>query len=131
MGTVYFTVPPVPASRPRVTRYGTYYGKRYTEFRKQMQAAVENSDYVPLAGKLIVTICLYVGLPKTKTKRLWPGGDVDNYSKGVLDALNGVLWEDDDQIVKLIVTKQWSDIRADGPKSHATRGEFSVTLERG
>ena len=25
---------PVPASRPRVTRWGTYYGKNYTRWRK-------------------------------------------------------------------------------------------------
>jgi Holliday junction resolvase RusA-like endonuclease len=32
-------------------------------------------------------------------------GDVDNYVKSVLDALNGVAWEDDKQIISLTVEK--------------------------
>lgn len=32
-------------------------------------------------------------------------GDLDNYVKTVLDALNGVAWEDDSQVVKIIGIK--------------------------
>lgn len=32
--------------------------------------------------------------------------DLDNLSKAVLDALNGILWKDDNQITKLIITKR-------------------------
>jgi len=32
-------------------------------------------------------------------------GDVDNYSKSILDGLNGVTYEDDDQVVELLVKK--------------------------
>ena len=32
-------------------------------------------------------------------------GDVDNYSKSILDGLNGVAYEDDDQVVELQVRK--------------------------
>ena len=36
-------------------------------------------------------------------------GDVDNYSKGILDALNGVVYPDDKQIVELTVKKFYSE----------------------
>jgi len=32
-------------------------------------------------------------------------GDVDNYCKSILDGLNGVAYEDDDQVVELLVKK--------------------------
>lgn len=38
-------------------------------------------------------------LPDKKRK------DLDNLSKAVLDSLNNVIWEDDSQITKLVITK--------------------------
>jgi Holliday junction resolvase RusA-like endonuclease len=35
--------------------------------------------------------------------------DADNYAKLVLDALNGVLWRDDSQVVRLFVEKAYCD----------------------
>jgi Holliday junction resolvase RusA-like endonuclease len=39
-------------------------------------------------------------------------GDVDNLAKGVLDALNGIAWDDDSQVVDLRV------IKAFGPRDY-------------
>jgi len=36
-------------------------------------------------------------------------GDVDNVAKAVLDALSGIAWADDCQVVELTATKSWSD----------------------
>lgn len=38
--------------------------------------------------------------------------DIDNYAKSTLDAFNGVIWDDDNQIVRLILDKVYTDTPA-------------------
>ena len=105
---IFIPVEPVPASRPRVTRWGVYYGKRYSNFRKVADMslqAVEWSSVFPLVGTLAVSVTFIAPRPKT-TKRLHPRGDIDNYFKS-LDVLNKVVWEDDDQIVWTCAVKEY------------------------
>lgn len=70
----------------------------------------------PLEGPLSVSLRLRLAPPKSMSKRQRArvlGGeeayfgrvDCDNACKAVLDALNGVCWGDDVQIVRLFVTK--------------------------
>ena len=47
--------------------------------------------------------------------------DADNLSKGVLDALNGVLWEDDRQVMDLRIRKRLPPIRS--PRKRGEGGE--------
>lgn len=72
----------------------------------------------PLAGPLVVTIAAYRsrGMPRSRIGRqraedglIRPATrpDCDNYSKAC-DALNGIVWGDDGQIVTLTVEKRWS-----------------------
>jgi Holliday junction resolvase RusA-like endonuclease len=105
---------PVPASRPRVTRWGVYYGKRYTEFRKRGGEVLAEFDWspalrtaLPLLGRLRIHVVFNVVKPKT-TKRVSPNGDVDNYLK-TLDILNGILWKDDTQIEIIHACKNFAD----------------------
>jgi Holliday junction resolvase RusA-like endonuclease len=106
-----FEINPVPASRPRVSKYGTYYLPTYRMFRAGFREAIAASrDGTKKAdGPLVVEVRCYVEKPKTG-KRPWPNGDVDNYAKAVLDGLNGILWDDDDQIIDLRVTKEYVEI---------------------
>ena len=105
----FFPVEPVPASRPRVSRWGTYYGKRYEKFRKDMREVLRPIDLEPLAGDLEVTIEFIVSPPKT-TKRTNPVGDIDNFIKGPLDSMtrHGGFWKDDDQIVQIDASKRFT-----------------------
>ena len=105
-------VVPVPASRPRMARKSgrVYYGKRYTEFRRDCDFLLNSVEWMPcfpLDKLLAVSVKFLVPRPK-KTKRLVPRGDVDNYFKS-LDVLNDVVWRDDDQIVWASMTKQFAD----------------------
>lgn len=124
-----FDLHPSPASRPKVSRYGTYYGKNYTKFRRQAEIeipkVIKNHTPYSLDTPLIVIATSYVNQPPT-SERDWPRGDVDNYAKAILDSCNGVVWEDDDSILLLVTSKAWSeqervelDVRVTTPESAA------------
>ena len=105
-------VVPVPASRPRFSRWGSgiYYGKRYTAFRKicgEILGSSEIPSEFPLEGPLAVSAVFMVPRPKT-TKRTFPRGDVDNYFK-TLAVLNEVVWLDDDQLVWASMSIEFGD----------------------
>ncbi len=103
-------IEPVPASRPRVTRWGAYYGKKYKHFKSKVdQMLPDLYAGEPLSGPLVAIVIFYCKRAKT-TKRTWPRGDVDNYAKALLDAGNGRLYVDDDQIVHLTVTKLYATL---------------------
>lgn len=108
-------VNPVPASRPRVSRFGTYYGPIYRKFKAMLATTLQQMGVNNFFGKdpIEVEIECHIKRPKTTTLEM-PRGDVDNYAKGVMDALNGVLWDDDVQIQKLTVTKQFASPDSDG-----------------
>ena len=97
-----------------MSKRGTYYGKRYTKFRRAAKIALAGLKLgTPVSGPISVHLAFYCKRPKT-TKRDTPVGDIDNYMKSILDSCNGVLWDDDDQIVKCSGRKEFED--ADGPR---------------
>lgn len=104
-------VPPVPASRPRVTRWkGVYYGKRYSQWIAGAEAALAPlSDKFKFSGYCRVDADIIVAPLKT-VKRSVPRGDVDNFIKGPLDAITkaGILWDDDDQVQELYISKRFA-----------------------
>lgn len=114
---VKFNIIPVPASRPRVTRWSTYYGKKYTNFKEEMLSLTSDIVFTPLEGNIFAQLQFNVPIPKswTKKKKEAKNGaycdnhaDIDNYCKAILDSLNGVYYEDDKQIVMLQATMLWA-----------------------
>ena len=114
---ITFEVDPCPASRPRVTRWSTYYPKRYTKFKKDMQALTSEMETTLSENLLSVHVDFYIKMPKSwskkKTEKLANtycsnNSDIDNYIKAILDALNGVLFIDDRQVVEIFARKIYS-----------------------
>jgi Holliday junction resolvase RusA-like endonuclease len=105
---IFLPIEPTPASRPRVSKWGTYYGKNYERFRREVRDYLHDVGGTKLEGPLVVFLEFVVTPPKT-TKRDTPRGDVDNYAKGPLDSLtsHGGFWDDDDQIVSLGIHKRF------------------------
>ena len=74
----------------------------------------------PLSGQLTVNLKFYRHVQSSVSKkerklrligahRPTVKPDVDNYIKSTLDGLNGLLWGDDNQIVKIVAEKFYSD----------------------
>ena len=62
MLTIRLELNPVPASRPRVSKWGTYYGKRHQAFRSEALDLLSGMreegvlPEVPMSGKLRVWV---------------------------------------------------------------------------
>lgn len=82
--------------------------------------ARETTHGAPLDGPLHVHLSFRLERPAStpKRKRTWPiktrSGDVDKLARAALDALTGVAFRDDAQVVRLVVEKDWADGRGPG-----------------
>lgn len=110
----------VPKGRPRLGRYGTYTPKKTKMYESLVKIIILKAKVKPLDGPLKVELVIYRGIPKSfsKTKHnmavkgeLLPTTkpDIDNYVKSVLDASNGMLYHDDNQIVELVAKKVYGE----------------------
>lgn len=114
-----FDVTPLAKGRPRFTRQGRCYTPAATRsFEERLkQAAIFSWRKAPLTGPLALKVTFSFPRPKS-VKRPYPVSrpDLDNYLKAALDALNGVLWVDDAQMVDILARKRY------GP------GQIAMTL---
>jgi crossover junction endodeoxyribonuclease RusA len=100
--TVYsITIPgrPVPKGRPRLGVRGrkafVYTPPATREYEKLVGWVAKSLGCRPVEGPVSVALSVYV------KGRL----DADNIAKSILDGLNGVAYEDDDQVIELLVRK--------------------------
>jgi len=129
-----FYVNPVPASRPRVTRWSTYYPKKYTEFRKDMEMALTNVNFKPIESLVYAKLDFYINIPKSWSKKKKcdkinklcdNNADLDNYCKAILDSLNNVYYIDDRQVAMIKARMFWSNEPRIECELKAISGDFN------
>ena len=107
--TIEFTVPiePMPARRPRFGRGVTYNDPKYTAFKAAVgyyaRRAMQGRE--PLTGAVKLDVDFY--RKRKPTSRNY--GDWDNHGKAVSDALNGICYRDDEQIISATVNLHKGD----------------------
>jgi Holliday junction resolvase RusA-like endonuclease len=128
VGEIHITVegPPVPKGRPRATSIGGHARmftpaktRRYEDLIR-LEAGRLMEGRGQLQGPTRVHIRAYMPTPQVIAKHKIKGPsaeagvirpitkpDVDNFAK-VIDALNGIVWPDDNQVVELTVEKFYS-----------------------
>lgn len=121
----------VPKQRPRISGRRAYTPKRTKDYEERVLEAFRSSyqGFYPAFGKdapVRVGISVIQEIPKSWSKKkraqaesgeicpLSRNGDIDNIAKSILDALNGFAYEDDCQVVRLTVSKEYgADARAE------------------
>lgn len=118
---------PQPKQRPRVRSGGWTYTPRETLLyeEKVIQAAREQQAlpdepvaYAPL--KMIIWCFCPIPTSWSKKKQaeakkgnIYPinrtNGDIDNLAKIIMDALNGIYYDDDSQIAQLVINKRYDE----------------------
>ena len=111
----------VAKARPRVCKHGTFTPKKTKDYEQLIR-----NNYIEQCGTFFekgipvqVSIKAYKKPPKSTTKKnlrliekgLYPWTkkvDIDNICKSVLDALNGIAYADDGQVIKIKASKKYT-----------------------
>jgi len=113
---------PVGKQRPRFSRGRTYTPKKTVDFenkiREKAKSAMGSSE--PLETPVAVFIYISHTVPASYSKKRTETclanferprkPDLDNVAKLVLDAMNGVVYKDDVDVVRLNVTKRYDTV---------------------
>lgn len=116
------TIPgnPVAKSRPRFFRRGNFvstYDDQASLMKKIKQDLIDLGEKFSQNHKSYHVLVKFYLKPHGKdiNEKLWgfspctQKNDIDNICKTIFDCGNGILWEDDSQIVSLIATKEYSN----------------------
>ena len=113
----------VGKERPRINMYtGRVYTPNKTkdyEFLVQQYFKIKYPNYKMLEGRISIDIIAYLKIPKSTNKaktqemlenKLSPTKkpDADNIAKSILDAMNGFVFKDDNQVSKISVEKRFA-----------------------
>lgn len=101
---------PVAKARPRFTKTGRTYTPQKTKTWENTIRAFVLASFFKAQTDKPVGVQLQFNMPRPKSApkgRIYPQAkpDLDNLEKAVLDALNGVVWLDDAQVVNKYAAK--------------------------
>ena len=118
---IFFPIEPKPKGRPKFTSRGHAYTPKTTlEYESKIKNFYQEQTEDFYDSAIRVKLTFNMPIPKStsnKKRNLMiagiikctvHNGDVDNLAKAVLDALNGVAYEDDCLITKLTIIKKYS-----------------------
>lgn len=116
---------PKAKQRPRHTKKGfTYTPKQTVNYENYVklcyQQSKEENGFEKLDGMIRAIITCYFSIPKSFSKkkrekaiqekiRPTKKPDLDNIAKSILDSLNDIAFDDDKQVVTLLVNKFYSE----------------------
>jgi len=103
---------PVSASRPRISKFGSYYSKSYMAYRKETHEFLKTiASKYPIKDKQLFEvhtefICYK---PKSPSNKDCPRYDLDNMLKAIWDAITHakMVWHDDIQIIRSRSSKRY------------------------
>ena len=123
-----FDIEPVEQARPRATRFGNgirlYDPKKVATYKQQLghlaRQEMQERGLKPFDGELTVRFEFYrpvqASISQKERARRLSGAhrptvkpDLDNYIKSTSDALNGIIWADDNCIVGLMAEKFYAE----------------------
>ncbi len=124
----FFEGEPVAQGRPRIYRnrngIHTVDPEKSREYKEALglfaQGEMSKDGISPFEGPVKATLRFARSVPRSwsaaKRKSALSGGmlpvsrpDLDNYVKAALDALNGVVWEDDGQVTEIVACKVYAE----------------------
>ena len=123
METVHINIPgkPIGKARPKFSRVGnfvkTYTPEQTVNYENFVKMCWMNSGAEKLKGNIIAVIVARFIIPQSYSKKKRKElnekycpkkPDCDNIAKSILDALNGIAYDDDSQIIDLSITKLYS-----------------------
>ena len=137
---IEFTVMGTPKgkARPRFVRCGkgvrTYTPKATETYQNDVLTAyMQSNKGIKLNGPIYARISAYFDMPKSTPKYKRAGmewydkkPDVDNVVKAVLDALNGIAYDDDKQVVYLVIRKKYGTPRVEVSMGELHDGSSNV-----
>lgn len=126
--TIFICVPglPIAKGRPKFARRGNFV-TTYTPEKTRDYEAIVAAEAVtsmrgeaPLKGPLELTMQIFLPIPTSYSKKKAQAcreqsmvptktPDWENVAKSVCDAFNGIVWDDDSQIVDAHVSKRFAD----------------------
>ena len=114
---------PQGKARARTTRYGTYTPQKTVDYENLVkytyiqETSLKWQNKEPLEMEIIARYEVPKATNKTNRAKMLQGllyptkkPDADNVAKIICDALNNVAYSDDAQIIKLTITKEYSEI---------------------
>lgn len=111
----------VPIGAVRMTQRGKWTSttaKRYLNYKRVVGYQMRAQCKEPIEGPVSLSVTFYMPVPDSwsgKKKREHLGApvtvkpDADNLVKGLMDAANGILWKDDNQVTDVTIKKRYAE----------------------